>query len=73
MPHGRFMQDDWSYAGSSNPLLSFDHAAVDWRQLSEEPESAISRSVLAGIACNQRVVGLAPQHWHQSVYQVHTH
>jgi hypothetical protein len=70
MPSRRLVQDDWSYAGSSTPLLSFDHAAVDWQQLSEEPESAISRSVLAGIACNQRVVGLSPQHWHQSVYQV---
>ena len=70
MIDGYPVQDDWSYAASSNPLSSFDHANVDWQQLSEQPESAISRSVLAGIACNQRHVGLAPQHWQHSMYQV---
>jgi hypothetical protein len=70
MIDGFAVQDDWSYAASSNPVSSFDHANVDWQQLSEQPESAMSRSVLAGIACNQRHVGLAPQHWQHSMYQV---
>lgn len=67
---GVLIRDDWSFAASSDPVSSFDYATVDWRQLSEQPESALSRSVLAGIACNQRQVGLAAHCWQQSPSQV---
>lgn len=64
------IRDDWSFVASSDPVSRFNYANVDWRQLSEQPDSALSRSTLAGIACNQRQVGLTLQQWHQSAPQV---
>ncbi len=66
-----FVHDNWAYAASSDPALAFpDVAEVDRDRLTHQPESPLSRSLLAGIACNQRNVGLSLSEWHSTAFQV---
>ncbi len=65
------VRDNWAYAVSSDPAPLLGVETVDWMHLhSETWPTTQSIDVLAGLACNQRHVGLANRPWLANAHEV---